>query len=114
MSTHRKPKTGTMIAKIAAGLLFIYIGIAPDPEFDSGARGVSIIIGAALIAWALIPYYSWKKRRQEVLKEIEEEEKEIREMKAAIRNKPRKCPHCGANTRGSVCEYCGSLLADTK
>ena len=114
MSTNKKPKTGVMIAKIAAGLLFIYVGIAPDPEFDAGARGVSIIIGLAFVAWALVPYFSWKKRRQEVLEEIEKQEQEIKEMKAMLRNKPRKCPFCGANTKGSVCEYCGSLMTDTK
>ena len=114
MSTSKKPRTGVMIAKIAAGLLFIYIGIAPDPEFEAGARGVSIIIGLALIAWAYIPYRNWKARKKEVLEQIEKEEKEIAQLKEALKNRPRKCPHCGANTRGNVCEYCGSVLMDTK
>ena len=114
MSTYKKPKTGVMIAKIAAGLLFVYIGIAPDPEFDAGARGVAIIIGLAIIAWALVPYFGWKKKREEVLEEIEKQEKEISELKDALQNRPRKCPFCGATTKGNVCDYCGSLIPDSK
>lgn len=112
MSTDKKPKTGVIIAKVAAGLMFIYIGLAPDPEFEAGARGVSIIIGLAVIAWAMMPYFSWKKKRQAVLEEIDRQEKELSELKAALRNRPRKCPHCGGTTKGSICEYCGSSLDD--
>ena len=103
-----------MVIPSSKGLIFIAVGIAPDPEFDAGSRSVAIIIGLAIVAWALIPYFNWKRLRDEALKEIEKEEKEISELKAVLRNKPRKCPHCGANTRGSVCEYCGSVLADTR
>ncbi len=108
----KRPKTGIMIIKIAFGAMFIAIGIAPDPEFEAGARAISIIIGLALIAWAIVPYFSYKRRHKEILEEIEREEEEIRSIRAEMKNKPRKCPHCGATTRGVVCEYCGSALDD--
>ena len=108
MSTIKKPRIGATIAKIAAGLIFIDIGIAPDPEFEAGARGVSIIIGLAIIAWAFIPYFKWNKRHKEVQEEIKREEQEIREIRQTFENRSWTCPHCGANTKGKFCEYCGS------
>ena len=112
MSTNKKPGTGAMIAKVAFGCIFIAVGVAPDPEFEAGARAIGIILGLALIAWAVLPYIGWKKRHKAVIEEIEREEQEIAEMKAALKNKPRKCPNCGATTKGTVCEYCGSALTD--
>ena len=112
MSTNKKPRIGGMIAKVTVGAIFILVGVAPDPEFDAGGRGMGIILGLALIAWALLPYFSYKKHYKAVMDEIDREEKEIASIKEALRNKPRKCPHCGATTRGMVCEYCGSTLKD--
>ena len=111
-TTNKKPSIGAMIAKIAFGLIFIMIGIMPDDEFDMGARSMSIIIGLALIAWAIAKYVSWHKQRDLIMHEIEREEQEINELKSALNNRARKCPHCGATSRGRVCEYCGSPLAD--
>ncbi|MBP3758293.1 MAG: hypothetical protein J6I83_00435 [Firmicutes bacterium] len=108
MSTNKKPKTGATVAKVIFGLLFFDVALAPDPEFDAASRGVGIILGAALLIWAYVPYRLWKKHRQEVMAEIEREEKEIDSLKEALRKRPWKCPHCGASTIGDVCEYCGS------
>ena len=110
MKKSKKPSIGGLIAKCAAGFVFIAIGIAPDPEFEAGARAMAIIIGLALVVWGIAKYYSYHKQQKLIMQEIEREEQEIREMKAALNNKPRKCPYCGATTKGSVCEYCGSSL----
>ncbi len=108
MSTYKKPKTWATVIKVLFALTFLDVGIAPDPEFEAGARGLSIIIGIGLFLWAYLPYRNYKRSRQEVLKEMERQEQEIDSMKAAINNRPWKCSHCGAVTRGEVCEYCDS------
>ena len=106
----KKPSLGGMIAKLAFGAVFIVIGIAPDPEFEAGARGMAIIIGVALIAWGILKYFGWYRQHKQIMMELDREEKEIASLKEAVRNKPRKCPHCGGTTRGNVCDYCGSAL----
>ena len=108
MSTYKKPKTAATVAKIIFGLLFFDIAIAPDPEFDAASRGISIILGAALLIWAYVPYRNWKRHKREVLEEIERQDQEIDSMKEELRKRPWKCSRCGATTRGDVCEYCGS------
>ena len=110
---NKSPSIGGLIAKVAFGAMFIAIGIAPDPEFDAGGRSVAIIMGVAIIVWGFAKVLIWNKRRNDILEEIEREEQEIRSMKEALRNKPRKCPHCGATTKGTVCEYCGSALTES-
>ena len=110
---NKRPSIGGLIAKVAFGAMFIAIGIAPDPEFDAGGRSVAIIMGVAIIVWGFAKVLIWNKRRNDILEEIEREEQEIRSMKEALRNKPRKCPHCGATTKGTVCEYCGSALTES-
>ena len=39
-----------------------------------------------------------------------------RNMAAEIarQNAPKKCPACGAMTKGDVCEYCGAALYENK
>ena len=108
MSTNRKPKTAATVAKVIFGLLFFDIAIAPDPEFDAGSRGVAIILGAALLIWAYVPYRRWKMHKQEVREEIERQDREIDDLKEALKKRPWKCSRCGATTRGEICEYCGS------
>ena len=67
----KKPTTGGTIAKIAIGLIFIAV---PYTKTETGkAQELSVIvmgliIGLALIAWALIPYLkyrSWLKKDEQ-------------------------------------------------
>ena len=92
--------TGAMIAKIAIGALFVI------SSFGTGSIGsvlTGIVIGAALIAWGLLPYLQAKKAVEEAHKETVAEAEKAANVKV-------KCESCGALTSGDVCEYCGSPL----
>ena len=113
MSTNKKPKVGAAVAKIIFGLLFLDVAIAPDPEFEAPARGIAVILGIALLLWAYYPFRKWKKYQALLREEMEREDKEIDALKAALKNRSWACPQCGANTKGDVCEYCGSAKPRT-
>ncbi len=101
-SVRKHQSTGAMIAKIAFGAMFIATGFTAAKEEESPLTFllVSLIIGIALIAWALVPYFQEKKvRQQEMLEEISEQQEEY--------NAPKTCKSCGATGTGDVCEYCG-------
>ena len=51
----KRPSLGKTIAKIAIGACFIAVGLE-DVFGDFSGFLVAVIIGAALIAWGLIPY----------------------------------------------------------
>ena len=67
---------------------------------NAGEVCVGLILAAALIAWGLVPYFTAKKKQEELRR------KEARRKKV--------CPACGATTRGDTCEYCGSDLSDAE
>lgn len=92
--TGMRQSYGALIAKVAAGVLFLVVSFAMD---SFGEVCVGLILAAALIAWGLIPYFAAKKKQEE------QRRKEAR--------RKRICPYCGAATRGRVCEYCGSDLS---
>ena len=102
--TGMRQSTGAMIAKIAVGVLFIIS--APGTE-GAAALLAGIVLGAALIAWGLVPWLKARKTRQEAARR-EAEEREA--AKQAVLNAPKICSACGAHTKGIVCEYCGSPL----
>ena len=99
-----KQSKGAMIAKIAFGVIFILAGFSsPESGWSIGYFLTALVIGGALIAWGIMPYL--KARRIE---------KEAAEQAELYRRKPEEqpviCPHCGAKTKGNVCEYCGSPI----
>lgn len=94
--TGMRQSIGSMIAKIAAGALFIIVGADMDTTSEVLT---SLVLGGALIAWALVPYIKAKKAEKQSAAEVK-----------ALSDLPKTCPHCGANTKGNVCEYCGSRL----
>ena len=109
-STGMRQSTGAMIAKIVFGALFVISGFttgipAMGENFASGfgALLMSIILGGALLAWGLVPYFKAKKAQEAAA---------ARSMAVEIarQNAPKKCPACGAMTKGDVCEFCGSAL----
>ena len=100
-STGMRQSIGAMIAKIAIGVIFLITAFTK--ELDLAARGIGVVIAAALVAWGLIPYLKAKKAREaEAARGVEAE--------IARQNVPKKCPACGAMTKGDVCEYCGATL----
>ena len=101
-STGMRQSKGAMIAKIAAGVIFLIVSLSSG-ELDAAGRGIGIVIAAALIAWALLPYFKAKKDREAAAARAAAED-------FARRNAPKKCPACGAMTKGENCEYCGAPL----
>lgn len=53
------------ILKIVFGILFIISGLTAGSEYSTGAVILCIVIGVALLAWALIPYMKAKRELQE-------------------------------------------------
>ena len=111
-ATGMRQSNGAMIAKIVIGALFLVSAITTDWHAESIADPVgpmvfSIIIGLALIAWAVIPLLMAKKKQEAAAANAEAERKaeEYRRL-----NEPKRCPACGAATKGICCEYCGSPL----
>lgn len=101
-STGMRQSKGAMIAKIVIGVLFLIVSLTSG-ELDLAARGVGIVIAAALVAWGLVPYLKAKKANEAAAARAAAEE-------FARKNALRKCPACGAMTKGDVCEYCGAAL----
>lgn len=101
-STGMRQSKGAMIAKIAIGVIFLIVSLSSG-ELDAAGRAIGIVIAAALIAWALLPYFKAKKDREAAAARSAAEE-------FARRNAPKKCPACGAMTKGDNCEYCGAAL----
>ena len=83
----KTPTLGKTIAKIAVGACIIAVGFDDLPGDFSGFL-IALIVGAALIAWGLIPYYQARqKEKQEEIdsilrKPIKPEEKDKAEKLA--------------------------------
>lgn len=100
-SSGMRQSTGAMIAKLVIGAVFLIVALTGD--LDLSARGVGIVIAAALIAWGLVPYFRAKKASDAAAAQRAAAE-------TARQNAPKKCQSCGAMTKGDVCEYCGAPL----
>ena len=105
-STGMRQSTGAMIAKIAVGVIFI---ISAFMTGTVAATLLGIVIGLALIAWALLPWYKVKKDAADKAKREAAEAAAAEEKRL---NAPKMCPACGAHTKGEICEYCGAKLPD--
>lgn len=109
--TGMRQSMGAMIAKIAIGALFVVVGFSElSPKTENGGFGpflVGLILGAALIAWGLLPWL--KARREAQAAEAADAAAEAADLQARL-NEPKTCPACGATTKGERCEYCGAAL----
>ena len=88
--TGMKQSLGAMVAKIVVGLVFVLMGfLSPEGGWTLGYFFTALVIGAALIAWGLLPYLKAKKahKDEQVVGKI--------------------CASCGATGTGDACEYCG-------
>jgi DNA-directed RNA polymerase subunit RPC12/RpoP len=92
--------------KIVIGIFFLIGG------FGNIGEAWDIAIIGILIGFALLfsQYYPWisAKRQQKVKAEAEKAAKA--EQQRAIAEQVKHCTTCGANTKGIICEYCGSIL----
>lgn len=109
-STGMRQSKGAMIAKLAFGAIFVISafgafaeGLKESVATAIGSLLVGLVLGAALIAWALLPYFKAKKDREAAAARAAAKD-------FARRNAPKKCPACGAMTKGDNCEYCGAPL----
>lgn len=100
-STGMRQSTGAMVAKIAIGVIFLIVSFTQ--ELEVGARCTGVVIAAALLAWALVPYFKAKKANEAAAAQRMAAE-------SAKQNASKTCPACGALTKGDVCEYCGAAL----
>jgi hypothetical protein len=102
--------TGGTIAKIAFGLFIIIACGAPDESWEFSTFLLGLVLGGALIAWGLLPYLRSRAALRQMEADAAAEEQARRERMEIVRNVPRVCSACGATTRGTICEYCGTRL----
>lgn len=109
-STGMRQSKGAMIAKLAFGAIFVISafgafadGLSEGVGKAIGALLVGLVLGAALIAWGLLPWLKVKRESEAAAARAAAEE-------FARKNALRKCPACGAMSKGDVCEYCGAAL----
>lgn len=103
-TTGMRQSRGAMYAKIIFGAIFIIAGFSsPETGWTIGYFLTALVVGGGLIAWGLVPYIKAKK---EAAAEAEAKAEAIQEEL----NTPKKCPACGATSKGKYCEYCGTHL----
>ena len=98
-------KAWAFALKVFFGLMFVLVAFSPDKAKEDwlSTSILGIVIGLGLFAWAAIPVIKEKQYRRE-----QEEYSEA--LRRKIENQTTVCSHCGATTKGDVCEYCGSPL----
>lgn len=108
LSGVKKQKPIALILKLVFGVIFVCVCFSKDMEL--GARILALVVGLALIGWALLPFY---KTRKAILAAQQRQQAEIDRQAAEaerLANAPKICPACGAKTKGDACEYCGTPL----
>lgn len=108
LSGVKKQKPIGLILKLVFGVIFVCVCFSKDMEL--GARILALVVGLALIGWALLPFY---KTRKAILAAQQRQQAEIDRQaaeEAARLNEPKICPACGARTKGAECEFCGTPL----
>ena len=103
---------GSCIGKLIAGGFFLIFGFT-ELMTDIGTGLFSFAIALPLILWAVNPWIANSVRTRYVAAI----ESTLKERRIRIRKEKESalkvCPNCGATTRGSVCEYCGSKLPES-
>ena len=111
----RRPSIGGTVAKLIFGVIFVGSIFGDPGESDPVFFVVmGLAFGLGLIAWALLPWIAVRRQEKRLAAQEEERRREQArrraEVKAERENAVKTCPACGAPSRGSVCEYCGSRL----
>ena len=79
-TTGMKQSKVAMILKIVFGLLFIGAGFSsPEGGWSVGYFFTALVIGGALLAWGLVPYFKAKKqkRRPSMMQKLLEQQEEL-------------------------------------
>lgn len=103
---------GAMIAKIGMGALFLITAFTTNWKEESPGSPLApmllaIVFGLALLAWGILPWWNAKRR---IASAEAKKQAEAAAAEQARLNAPKRCPSCGAATKGEQCEYCGSPL----
>lgn len=85
--------------KIVIGIFFL-IGGFGNIGTEGQAAIFGIVVGIGLLFWHYFPGIRAKKQLKD---QVEAEQR-------AIAEQVKHCSTCGARTKGSECEYCGSVL----
>lgn len=98
-------KAWAFVLKVFFGLMFILVAFSPDKAREDwlSTSIFAAVIGLAIFAWAAIPALKQRQIRKEAVEYAES-------LRHQIENQVVVCPHCGARTKGNICEYCGSKL----
>ena len=103
---------GAMIVKIGLGAMFLISAITTnwaeqDPDAPLAPMLLSVVFGLAFLAWGILPWWNAKRR---IAAAEARKQAEAAAAEQARLNAPKRCPNCGAATKGDKCEYCGSPL----
>ena len=97
-----------LVVKAALGLVYFLLGVqALALGGDGKTRIYLLVFGLAFLAWAVIPVFVARAHKAERQAAIENK---IRVEVERVENEPKTCPACGAQTKGTVCEFCGTKL----
>ena len=103
-----------MVLKILFGLLFFCVSVdsGEGAAWDFPYFLTCLILGGALIAWAVVPRIRANRESAELiaLDECMSVVVKDRKKRAEQTAEPKICPGCGATSIGPVCEYCGTRL----
>lgn len=104
---------GIIIA--AFGLVCLIIGFAMISEGPACLILFFYAVASFVVGGLLIRSYLLKKKKYEaalltISEKTEAERRAEMDRVRRLQNAPKKCPFCGATTKGSFCEYCGSKL----
>lgn len=100
-------------AKLIWAIVLLVVGLVGLGNAANEERSY-LIVCIVLIAAGLLLLALWFFGRKKLAAAIKTERERRLRMKesreAAVKNAPKRCPHCGASTKGEICEYCGSPL----
>ncbi len=110
IATYRESK-----AKLIWGIVLIVIGLvgAAGVEEEENTAAYLTTCFLLIAGGALLLFFHLRAKRRlkaAILAERQRHEKEADQFEQILSNAPKKCPNCGAATKGEVCEYCGSPL----
>lgn len=96
------------VVKLLLGLVYFFSSFSDSaPETYNVSKTFLLILGVVFLVWAIVPIFVARARKAERQAAIENQ---IRVEVERIENEPKRCPSCGAVTKGNVCEYCGTEL----
>ena len=99
--------------KLIWAIVLFFIGVVGLGNAANEERSY-LIVCILLIAAGLLLLAIWffgKKKLADAIKTERERRLRIKESReTAAKNASKTCPHCGAATKGEICEYCGSPL----